>query len=317
MAKRAKRQVLQIRPRRMSWEDAMEMYLRFRAAEGLRGATLTDYRQKIRQFFKTFPDSWPNCMEEPLLEWLAATKSPATYNLRLGALRLFLDWTVEKQLVPSNPVAGFRMRKKSDRIVDIPEDVMRQLLTLPDRKSYVGLRDYALFTLFLDTGIRPSECFKLVPGDFNFRTRTLTVRAEVSKTGQPRGLPLSDVTIRALEEFLAVRPPEWTAPDVVFTSVYGRPLTKDTWGDIMEKYSKRLGTKVIPYDLRHMFALMFLRRGGNAFALQRIMGHESMEMTRRYVNLVQSDLKAMHRAASPVDGLVPPKRQKVDTRLRL
>jgi site-specific recombinase XerD len=62
---------------------------------------------------------------------------------------------------------------------------------------------------------------------------------------------------------------------------------------------------------------MFLRRGGNAFALQRIMGHESMEMTRRYVNLVQSDLKAMHRAASPVDGLVPPKRQKVDTRLRL
>ncbi len=226
----------------------MDVYLRFRAAEGLRGATLTDYRRKIRQSFKTYPDSWRNCVEEPLLEWLAAAKSPATYNLRLGALRLFLDWAVEKQLVPCNPVAGFHMRKKSDRIVEIPKDVIREFLTLPDRKTYVGLRDYAPFTLFVDTGIRPSECFKLPPGDLNF------------KTHMPKGL----------------------------------------------------GTKIRPYELRHVFALIFLKRGVNAFALQRIMGHESMDMTRRYVNLVQGDIKEMHRAGSPADGLAPRKRKRVD-----
>ncbi len=69
----------------MSWEDAMEMYLRYRAAEGLRDATLKDYRQKISQFFRTCPDSWPDSVEEPLLQWLAEARSPATYNLRLGA----------------------------------------------------------------------------------------------------------------------------------------------------------------------------------------------------------------------------------------
>gem|GEM_PF-1409139 len=68
----ARRQVLQLRSRRMSWEDAMEMYLRYRAAEGLRDATLKDYRQKIGHFFRTYPGSWPDSMEESLLEWLAA-----------------------------------------------------------------------------------------------------------------------------------------------------------------------------------------------------------------------------------------------------
>lgn len=65
------------------------------------------------------------------------------------------------------------MRKKPDRIVDIPEDLIRELFKLPDRKTYSGLPDYALFALFLHTGIRPSECFQLLPGDFNFKTRTL------------------------------------------------------------------------------------------------------------------------------------------------
>lgn len=62
----------------------------------------------------------------------------------------------------------------------------------------------------------------------------------------------------------------------------------------------RLGRRVRGYDLRHVFALAFLRRGGNASALQRIMGHRTMDMTRRYVNLVQGDIREMHDKASPL-----------------
>lgn len=214
-------------------------------------------------------------------------------------------------MVTVNPVLGFHMRRKPDRIVDIPEDVIRELFTLPDRKTYSGLRDYALFALFLDSGMRPSEAFGLVPGDINLKTHEVTVRAELAKTGLPRVLPLSDVTVGAIGDFLAARPREWGANDVIFTSVFGRALSKDTWGDIMEKYSKRLDCKVRGYDLRHIFALVFLRRGGNAFALGRIMGHRSMDMTRRYVNLVQRDVREMHRSASPVGSLVPTARRRL------
>lgn len=307
----AKRQVIQIRRQEVSWDEALNKFITTKAAEGRRDATITDYRQKIGQFFRTYPGSWPDSIEGPLLEWLASAKAAATYNLRLGAMRLFLSWAVERQMVPVNPLLGFHMRHKPDRIVDIPEDVIRELFTLSDRKTYSGIRDYALFALFLDTGVRPSEAFGLVPGDINLATREVRVRADLAKTGLPRLLPLSDVTVAALDDFLAVRPPEWGANDVIFTSVFGRALNKDSWGDVLEKYSKRLDCKIRGYDLRHLFALAFLRRGGNAFALQRIMGHRSMDMTRRYVHLVEGDIREMHDKASPVMSLIPTSRRTI------
>lgn len=300
----ARRQVLQLRPQDMSWQEALERFLRYKAAEGLRPSTLQDYRQKIRQFFGKNPQAWPRDLEAPLLRWLAESKAPATYNLRLGTLRLFLEWACKRGVIAENPLAGLHMRKKPDRIVDIPEEVLRELFTLPDKRTYVGLRDFALFALFLDTGIRPSEAFGLIPSDIDLSAAQVRVRPELAKTGLPRVLPVSDVTVKALDDFLAVRPREWPDSHPVFTSVYGRPLTRDSWGDVMERYSKQLGRKVRAYDLRHVFALAFLRRGGNAFALQRIMGHRTMDMTRRYLNLVQADIKEMHGKASPAASLV-------------
>ena len=50
------------------------------------------------------------------------------------------------------------------------------------------------------------------------------------------------------------------------------------------------GVSLRPYDLLHAFALNFLRNGGNVFALQRIMGHSNLNMTKRYSALTQNDI---------------------------
>lgn len=86
-----KRQVIQIRRQEVSWEEALERFITTKAAKGQRDATITDYRQKIGQFFRTYPGCWPDAIEGPVLEWLASAKAAATYNLRLGAMRLFLN----------------------------------------------------------------------------------------------------------------------------------------------------------------------------------------------------------------------------------
>ena len=77
----------------------------------------------------------------------------------------------------------------------------------------------------------------------------------------------------------------------------------------MEVYAKRLGVKFHPYALRHSFATCFLRRGGNALALQRILGHSTLEMTKRYVHLNDQDLREQHAAASPLLAMFPGKRR--------
>ena len=95
----------------------------------------------------------------------------------------------------------------------------------------------------------------------------------------------------------------WSDEVPVFSSCEGTALRNDTWGDRLEKYGDELGVKIHPYMLRHTFATLFLRAGGNALALQRLMGHSTLEMTRRYVHLNQDDVKTQHTGASPMQRI--------------
>ncbi len=61
--------------------------------------------------------------------------------------------------------------------------------------------------------------------------------------------------------------------------------------------------KFHPHTCRHTFSVRYLIHGGDAFSLQKILGHSTLEMTRKYVNLASGDVKAKHRQFSPMDNL--------------
>jgi len=294
----------------VSWQTSLEGFMLAKRASGLRERTLADYKYFITTFFRSFPNAWhdPASLKQACLEWLGQRgMASQTFNKKLTYLRVFLRWCQDERILKTNPVAGFKVKRTSPRIVDISEDVLKRLLALPDRKTFTGRRDYALLLLTLDTGIRPGEAFKLTLSDINFQAAEVYVRGEVSKTGIRRTLPVSPVTLRAIRDLIAARHPSWGEEVPLFCSENARPLDKDSWGARLHVYSQQLGCKVKPYDLRHVFALQFLRAGGNAFALQRLLGHSDMSMTQAYVALTQGDLKTQHTLASPLNALVSTK----------
>ncbi|WP_245533946.1 tyrosine-type recombinase/integrase [Effusibacillus pohliae] len=290
----------------------------YKQAQRTSETTLNDYRGYVERFFKRFPDSWqsPN-LKKCAMEYMADNVKPATFNLRLTYLRAFFGWCVEEGYLSENPLAGIKRVKAEPRIVEIPEDMLQALLALPDQSTFSGLRDYALLLFTLDTGVRPKEAFSLTVEDFDLSHHVVTIPADVAKTRTARTLPIMPQTADAIRKLIRVRPADWGKDVPVFCSSEGTPLTRHTWRDRLRMYSKQLGFKIRPYDLRHTFALMYLRNEGNAFALQRMMGHSDMSMTKTYVHLTGQDLRETHKKASPLNSLIPKKKtrvRKIDSR---
>ncbi|WP_081741800.1 tyrosine-type recombinase/integrase [Ruminiclostridium josui] len=146
---------------------------------------------------------------------------PATYNLRRAYLKCFFEYLKEEDIISSNPVTTLPKRKAQDKIIDIPIDVLQQLLALPDKTSFTGLVDHCLILLMMDCGIRPKEALTLKVSDFDIKHNCVTILAELAKTGVSRTLPLSIETVRPITKVISSRPKDWNNNVPVFCSCSG------------------------------------------------------------------------------------------------
>jgi integrase/recombinase XerD len=107
-------------------------------------------------------------------------------------------------------------------------------------------------------------------------------------------------TSRAIWRYLATRP-EAQDDDPLFVTHENRPLNCDSLRHLIVRLGQRAG---IPnaniHRFRHTFAINFLRNGGNAYTLQRLLGHSTMGMTKTYLALAAQDDSDSHRRALPV-----------------
>ncbi len=166
-------------------------------------------------------------------------------------------------------------------------------------------RDRAIILTLLDTGIRSSEMAKdprrdtpgLLIRDLDQRNRTLKV---FGKGDKERIVCVSHKTLKAIWRYLLSKPDSFEKSPL-FASSRGGPLTTNGLYQLI----KGLGNpaSVIdahPHRFRHTFAINFLRNGGNTLELQRLLGHTTLDMVKRYVRIAQVDLEEAHRRASPV-----------------
>jgi site-specific recombinase XerD len=99
-------------------------------------------------------------------------------------------------------------------------------------------------------------------------------------------------------------PPSHFAFNRVYLSADGRPITQETVEKVFQRIKKVADLpRFHPHICRHTFSVRYLVNGGDVFSLQKILGHSSLEMTRRYVNLASGDVKDKHRRFSPMDNL--------------
>ena len=290
-------------------EDVVPQFILYKQASGLSERTITDYQKLLRLFFTRFDDAL-EFPRERTMEFLASYKNPCSYNIYYAYLKCFWDWTQQEGFFKGDrhPLDGLHKRKPRGRIVQLEEREVASLLSQPDKSRFTGFRDYCLMCLQLDTAIRPGEALQLMPEDFSADRKEIIVRAEVAKTRTQRVLPLSDVTVKGLMKMIMLRPSSWKDAPLLPTET-GTPFEVASWSRRVKSYGKKTGLDITAYSLRHAAALLLLRKGANAFCVQNILGHATMQMTKHYLALTTEDTKKGHDNAAVLFSILGNKGQ--------
>jgi len=288
------------------WKILYPKFSLFLEGRALSERTKRDYRSHIHRFFGRFPSaakSWRS-LQESIYKHLAGDIKPSTYNLRRQYLLSFFKWCVEEGYLSKNPLQGIKKKQGVHRDIVIEESRIAALLKVIDIRTFAGARDMALIMFTMDTGIRPGEATQLLPGDILKSEKTVQVRKEISKCRKTRRMPFSDHTLQAIKYFETQRNALGISNTVpFFCTIRGKGFGEFGWASRMKKYSEKSGYTLAPYDLRHYFAVLYLRNGGREEPLRRILGHEDERTLKWYMALANTDIIADHAKASPVQNL--------------
>ena len=291
-----------------TWEDALSQFCSLRKAKGISPNTIKGYQENVRRFFRAYPAAWSSKCRSCLLEHLSQEGiSPFTYNMRLKTLRPFFAFCVESGVFQRSPIEGLSYRRAEPRQVDHSIETIKGILSAMDRSTFTGLRDYTLFLLQLDSGIRPSEALQLRALDIDTALGRAVIRASTSKTRRGRTVYYMEETSANLQKLVASRPQGWNKEIPVFCTCYGNPWNTHGWTTQLRRYATKAGIdRFSAYDLRHCHAILYLRNGGDVFTLQREMGHSTLSMTEKYLALSDQDVREKHAQSSPINTICPP-----------
>jgi len=261
--------------------------------------------EEIREFI-SYLQNTRAFMEHPFTGPQKKGLTGHTVNCYLRALRAFWSWLEAEEFIDINPFNKIIIPKPPKKIMaPFSEEQIRTLLSVIDTKSATGFRDWTIILTLLDTGVRVSELTNLGLEDVNLVQRSLKVHGKGNKE---RIVPIGVSVQRALAKYSnKYRPtPPYPLSDNLFLTRDGMSLTPNRVQSIIEQYASRAniqGVRASPHTFRHTFAVSYLRNGGDIFTLQRVLGHETLDMVQNYVCLAQSDLQEAHLRCSPVDNL--------------
>jgi len=288
---------------------AIDCFLTYCRAKNLSENTLTYYRYRLEAFRRyveehgstTIPTEIGSGLIRDFIISETKIRSASTAHHDVVALRAFFNFLTREGLVRENPMRGVETVKRPRKLINTftPEQVKAVLSTC--RNDFVGIRDQAIVMLLYDTGMRAGELCSLKLEDVQATDNRIKV---VGKGNKERMLSYGQATGLALARYLARRPQLPT--NSLFVSCYGCPTNRHHIARIVRSRCRKAGitgVRCSPHTLRHSFAVQYLRNGGDAFTLQRLLGHADLTMTRVYCEVSETDALEKLRALSPGDRL--------------
>lgn len=222
---------------------------------------------------------------------------------KLASLRSFYNYFFRNEMIKKNPAALVKMPKLHEKeIIRLDPDEVAILLDTIETGDKLTkkqlqyhqknkVRDVALITLLLGTGIRVSECVGLDIQDVDFRNNGIKIRR---KGGYEAVVYFGDEVELALLDYLEQRQhmiPVTGHEDALFLSMQNKRITVRAVENLVKKYSSIVTSlkKITPHKLRSTYGTSLYRETGDIYLVADVLGHKDVNTTRKHYAALEED----------------------------
>lgn len=215
---------------------------------------------------------------------------------KLASLRSFYNYYFQNEMISTNPAALVPLPKQHEKeiirlepnevaiLLDQVEDGTKLTKKELEYHKKTKLRDVALLTLLLGTGIRVSECVGLDISDINFEVDGIKIRR---KGGYEAVIYFGDEVETALLDYLEERNhiiPAEGHENALFLSLQNRRMAVRSVENLVKKYSSRVTTlkKITPHKLRSTYGTALYQESGDIYLVADVLGHKDVNTTRKH-----------------------------------
>ncbi|HOZ37313.1 MAG TPA: tyrosine-type recombinase/integrase [Anaerolineaceae bacterium] len=248
-----------------------------------------------------------------------APLSGSTLQNHWKAIKCFFNWASVEFSLQKRPDEKLKLPPNNPKVImPLSESDIKAILTHAEysreaktnsRNSFkmkrtTSERDIALIIFLLDTGVRSGEACRLNIMDLDLEKGEVFIAPYGSskRKTKSRVLPIGKATRRVIWRYLASRS-ETDENDPLFLTVAGKRMNPNSVRLLLTDLGVKANVpNCHPHRFRHTFAVQYLRNDGDIFTLQMILGHESLDMVRFYLQLANSDAVNAHRRSSPADN---------------
>ena len=216
---------------------------------------------------------------------------------KISSLRSFYTYYYKRQAIETNPVQLVDMPKIHDKaiirldagetaaLLDYIEHCGDQLTG--QRKAYyekTKLRDLAIVTLLLGTGIRVSECVGLDVEDIDFRNNGIRL---IRKGGSEMVVYFGPEVEKALKDYLEARKaisPLEGHEHALFYSTQRKRIGVQAVENLVKKYARAITTtkKITPHKLRSTYGTTLYQETGDIYLVADVLGHKDVNTTKKH-----------------------------------
>lgn len=224
---------------------------------------------------------------------------------KLASLRSFYSFYFRNELIESDPAALVKMPKLHEKeIIRLdPNEVARLLDQVEDGTNLTKqqliyhektkVRDLAMLTLLLGTGIRVSECIGLDIQDVDFDNMAIKVRR---KGGYEDVVYFGDEVAEALLDYLDQRKliiPLSGHENALFLSMQNRRITVRSVEKLVKKYALLVNNlkKITPHKLRSTYGTNLYQETGDIYLVADVLGHKDVNTTRKHYAAMKEEHK--------------------------